>query len=702
MNECRARIEYLLQKQGSKGLKYEDLWKRSHMGPKMKKAYDQTLAELVAKGLVSERRHRYFWAATTAQVSATVVRVNKTFGFVQKEDQSELFIPGKYLLGALPGDVVLVKPISGRGEKPSGEIVRIVKEGPAEFTGKVVETPYGYAVTPDHLGKDDILLEGRMMGAKVGDKVLCEITRRGKQHRDHRAAILRAYGSAEMAAVCAEAILEANGISAEFPLEVEDEALYLAKKGIGKKDYWMREDLRNEVVFTIDSADSKDLDDAVSIRRYPDGWELSVHIADVSHYVKAQSVIDEEAFYRGTSIYYADRVVPMLPKALSNGICSLNPGEDRLAFSCIMTLDEDGNLKDYNFKKSIITSRVKGVYSEVNALLNHTAEQAVEEKYRMVKDSLLLMEELAKKRIALRIARGAPEIETRESKIVTDENGKAADILPRTRGFSEQLIEEFMLLANEAAAMAAGQMEVPFVYRVHESPSPEKMEGLRGVLQLLGVETPLPERVKPRHLAEILRKAKGTPIESMLSMQVLRSMAKAKYSESPLGHYGLALDHYAHFTSPIRRYPDLVVHRILSMLADGADSEEVCRRYKKYVVRAAHQSTETELQAMRVERECEDCYKAEWMFNHVGEVFDAEIVGVSPQGLFVALPNTVEGLLRVEELPAGEYDYDELFSYRNLFTGEKYTVGDHLTVRCTGVDVNAGRIDFTLKRGGRY
>lgn len=701
MNEYRTKIEYLLQKAGKKGQSEEDLWRRSHLNPKFRKAFHQTLAELLGEGLVRKRRGRYVWAASAEQIAATVTRLHKTFGFVEREDQSELFVPGKYLLGALPGDSVLVKIIPGHGAMPTAQILRIVKEGPAEFTGRLVQTPDGPAVEPDHLGNEPILLEGRLKGAKEGDKVLAEITRRGQSHHAHRAAVIRAYGSAQCAASCAAAILEGNGISDEFPLEVQDEALQVSRKGFAESDLWYRTDLRDEIIFTIDGADSKDLDDAVSIQKYQSGWQLGVHIADVSHYVRQGSALDQEAFYRGTSLYYADQVIPMLPAALSNGICSLNPNEDRLAFSCIMTLSPDGELEDYDFQKTIIRSRVKGVYSEVNALLAGTADEAVEEKYRTVKPKLLLMEELAKLRLKLREARGVPEIETSESKIITDEAGFAVDIVPRTRGMAEMLIEEFMLLANESAASAARQKEVPLVYRVHESPAMEKVEHLREVLSLLGVsDTPLPDRVKPGQLAQILRKAKGTPLESVLSMQVLRTMAKAKYSEAPLGHYGLALENYAHFTSPIRRYADLTVHRVLSMLVRGSDPEEVQRKFRKAVPRAARQATETELLAMQVERECEDCYKAEYMAEHVGEVFDAVLVAAVPHGLYAELPNTVEGLIRVEDLPAGEYYFDEVLSYKNLNTGERFAVGDRVQVCCTAVDVNTGRIDFTLKRGG--
>jgi ribonuclease R len=697
MNELASRIMVVLQKQGKKGIHFKDLTKKLKIKSKHLKEFRLALEELVDQGEVVEKKAKLMASSCFGFLPAQITRVNKTFGFAKLSgEETEYFIPGKFLMGALPGDQVLLKRIPGRGESPEGEVVKLTAKGDGEFTGKIVMENGEYYVLPDNLIKEKLrIVKHGLNGAKNGEKVLARVAYRGKRHSEHKAQVLSAYGDADTAYSCAQAVLELHGVSKEFPLAVLDKAEYLQKRGIKSADYLTREDLRNDVIFTIDGADSMDLDDAVSLTKWEDSYQLGVHIADVSHYVLYQSDIDKEAFYRGTSIYYADQVIPMLPKALSNGICSLNPGEDRLAFSALMTLDLEGNLIDFDFQKTVIRSRVKGVYDEVNALLEGTADQQTEEKYAQVKDSLMLMKELALLRMEKKKQRGAPEIVTHESKIIVGEDGKAADIKPRQSGLAENLIEEFMLLANEAAAMAGKLKGLPFVYRVHEPPAPEKIERLNETLRLLGLQTrELKPNVKPKALAEILEKSKGTPVDSVVNIQILRSMSKAKYSESPLGHYGLALENYAHFTSPIRRYPDLMIHRVLTELLCGKTSEELQRRYGKYVVKSASQSTQTELSAMTIERECEDCYKAEYMKKHLGESFEGIISSVARHGVYVELPNTVEGLIRVEDLPDGEYFFDEVMTYTNITTGKKYKIGDPIQVICSACDVNSGNIDF--------
>jgi len=385
----------------------------------------------------------------------------------------------------------------------------------------------------------------------------------------------------------------------------------------------------------------------------------------------------------------------MLPKELSNGICSLNPEEDRLAFSALLTFDKDAEMTGFTFKKSVIRSRVKGVYTEINALLDGTASAELAAKYSGVSSALPLMKELAEKMMKRRERRGAPELDTAESKIVVGEDGITSDVLPRTRGFAERMIEEFMLAANEAAATLAREQEIPFVYRVHENPPDEKLETLTAVLHLLGMNTAgIRHGIRPKRMAEILEAAKGTPAHNIVNVQVLRAMAKAKYSESPLGHYGLALENYAHFTSPIRRYPDLMIHRILSDLINLDDPAVLTKRYRRFVHAAAAHSTETELRAVRVERGCEDCYKAEFMKGKIGESFDGIISGMTPNGFFVELPNTVEGMVRVEDLPEGPFEFDGYFEMKNRRTGKAYRVGQPFSVTCVAADVNSGRIDF--------
>lgn len=694
------RIQTLLLEAGPKGLRFRELLVSCGIKGKSQREFRDCLRHLEEKGVIIDKKIKLYHTNFIKLKEATVTRINKTFGFVKLEDETEVFIPGKYFLGAMPGDKVLISPIKSRGESPEGEIVKIVEYGKSEFIGTLHKTRAGYYVTPDSMIKYDLNVLPKSAinaGAKDGDKVLCSIAKRGERHSEHIARVNSCYGDAQTAVNCAEAILDLNEISLQFPDNVFAEANAINSLGISKKELESREDLQDELIFTIDSADTKDIDDAVSIKKYEDFYLLGVHIADVSYYVKQGSVLDKEAFKRGTSIYFADRVVPMLPPALSNGICSLNENEPRLAFSCIMTIDLSGKLVDFEFKKTVIRSKVKGVYSEINQILSRTETDGIKKKYQKLYDSIFLMKELADILTKNKTERGAPEIETSESKIILDENSVAADVVPRTRGASEVIIEEFMLMANEAAATAARLKEIPFVYRVHEPPSEDKIETLNTLLSALSistvnVKTGLPSSV----LAKILRDSKGKPAQKLINTLVLRSMSKAKYFEQPLGHYGLVLQNYAQFTSPIRRYPDLMIHRILCNVVKGTPLPKIRKRFEKAVVETSRQATETELRAMRLERDCDDCYKAEYMKAHVGEEFEGIISSVAPHGIYVELQNSVEGLLKVEDMPAGNYQFDELLEMRDILSGKTYRIGDEIKVKCIKADVAQGNVDFSL------
>lgn len=692
------QIKTILKNAQGNGITFRELQSRCRVSPKKIRELRECLRLLIRNDVIMERGPRLYYAADVPSRAATVTRLNKTYGFARfTDDNSEVFIPGKFFMGALPGDKVLVTPLKSRGASPEGEIIKITTPGKSQFTGILTRGTDGrYYVRPDSMIKFDLLIGNRQLhDAKEGDKILCEVSERGESHSGHIAEILTVYGDGQTAVNCAQSILDLNGISQSFPPKVNSEAELMNRRGILPADLEGRTDLRDECIFTIDSAEAKDLDDAVSIRRWKDGYELSVHIADVSHYVRPNSPLDAEAFHRGTSIYFADRVIPMLPPELSNGICSLNPEEDRLTFSCIMQVGTDGQLGDFRFEKSVIRSRVKGIYKEINTLLDHTETEEIRQKYAGLTESIHLMKELADILTENKRRRGAPEIETSESYILLDEHSQAVGIQPRTRGASEVLIEEFMLIANEAAASYARGKGLPFVYRVHEPPTEDKLEMLRNMLEALGIST---VKVRPGMpaavLASFLKEARDKPIYPLVNMTVLRSMSKAKYFEQPIGHYGLVLQNYAQFTSPIRRYPDLSIHRILSDTVKGTKPDQLKKRYTEFVVQSSRQSTETELNAMMLERQCEDCYKAEYMKSHVGEEFDGMISSVASHGLYVELPNSIEGLIRVEDLPAGDYDFDGLIQYKNLLNGKTYRVGDAIRVKCIKTDVSAGNIDF--------
>ena len=626
-----------------------------------------------------------------------VTHLSRTFGFAVTDDGTEYFIPGKCMLGAMPGDRVLIADIASRTGEPEGEVEDILSFGSSALTGRIEKADGELYLVPDIAQRNHMIIvrDGSVPFAE-GDKVLAEIVFRGRRHAEHKVKITSVFGSSELAASCAQAILNIHGAPGEFPAEALREAKKISEGGVQEFSLNNREDLRGLPIFTIDSAGSKDLDDAVSVSQTDNGYLLGVHIADVSHYVKANSELDKEAMRRGTSIYYADQVIPMLPKELSNGICSLNPDEDRLTLTAFTELDSEGNILGYRFCKSVIRSRVKGVYSEINAILSGTADSSITEKYSSVADELPLMNELADVLIAKKQCRHAPELETTESKLIIGEDGICHDVQPRERGKSERIIEEFMLTANESAAKLAREKQVPFVYRIHETPPEEKTAALCEALTKAGIEYPHFQEFKPAHAAAILDNVRGSDKFEAVNMMVLRSMAKAKYSEEPLGHFGLVLGDYAHFTSPIRRYPDLAIHRIITDILAGYDKEWLNKRYSGFAVKAAETSTNAELRAVAIERECEDCYKAEYMKQHLGESFTAKISGVTEYGFYAELPNTVEGLVHIRTLPEGEYDYTEPVALTEKFSGVSYRLGDTVQVICAAVNVSDGTIDFNL------
>lgn len=695
------KILKALEKAGAKCLDKKELEAKCKINKGSPAAYNAALKELIRIGDVCIRKKGLALSRIFGYYPAEVVRLSGTFGFVRPEfdDSDDVFIPGKFLLGAMPGDRVLYREIPSRSGKPEGEVVDIIEEADSRITGKIVCEDGILCLLPDTMSRTPIRINRRQsVDYNEGDKVLAEICIRGKRHSEHMAKMVFSFGSAQAAHSCAKAMIALHGVTEEFSFEALAEAQNVPSEiSVTEKELSNRIDLRPMPIFTIDSAYSKDLDDAVSIEKTEKGYRLGVHIADVSHYVRPKSPLDMDAIDRGTSVYYADKVIPMLPPELSNGICSLNPQEDRFAFSALMELDEFGELVSYDFKKTIIRSRVKGVYKEVNKILAGEADDFLKLKYSEVSHMIPIMNELCDIRIRERERRGAPEIETTESELVLNEQGTCVDVNPRSRGKSECIIEEMMLLANEASAKFAADKGLPFVYRIHEKPSMEKIENLEHVLVRLGISVPDFSNVKPVHLAQILKNAKDTPAYPVINIMVLRSMAKAQYDTEPIGHFGLALKDYAHFTSPIRRYPDLAIHRIMSYWCECKNAEKVSKRYKAFVTEAAKSSSDAEVRAIMLERDCEDCYKAEYMQQHLGEDFEGIVSGISDFGFYVQLPNSIEGMVHVRTLPEdGEWYNDENISFKEVVGDREFRLGSTVKVRCVKTDVNSGNIDFEL------
>lgn len=657
------------------------------------------LKNLKKNGDIIEIKNKFYSCEFLNLKKATVVKLHKTFGFVKQQiDDVEVFIPGKYFRGALVGDVVLIKYIESRGNSLEGEVKKIIDHGSCKFVGQIVEEFGKYKVCSDFIGNNSINIDNTdSFSISASDKVLCEISFRGDRHSSHIAKILENYGYNESANISCECTLNLNNIKLDFDKDILDEAKLISNRPITKADYEERTDLTNQSIFTIDSSDSKDLDDAVSISKMGEYFILGVHIADVSHYIKQDSILDKEAFERGTSIYYADKVIPMLPKDISNGICSLNPMQEKLTISVMMTIDNFGKLTDFKIEKTIIKSLVKGVYSEINSILNLEQDEKINQKYSGLKDNIFNMNELYEILLKNRIDRGSPEIETSESKIVIDDQGKVEEIYPKTRGRSESIIEEFMIMANRTVAGFAKRKNIPFVYRVHEYPDSLKLKSLYTIIKLLGIKSEnLSGDSSPKNLSNILNLSRDKPYFKIVNRQVLRSMSKAKYNEVPIGHYGLVLDDYAHFTSPIRRYPDLLIHRILSDYIKLKPIKEIQKNYKDIVVKASISSTRSEINAVKIERKCEDFYKAEYMKKYLGFEFEGIISSVAGHGVYVELENTVEGLVKIENLPKGKYVFDGFIEYKDQLSGNSYKIGDKVLVKCIKTDVNCGKIDFCL------
>lgn len=627
---------------------------------------------------------------------AVIVSLSKGFAFARPEDGGEdLFIHADHLKSAFLGDTVVLNHLERSERGLSADVEQITEKASRLLTGTLVEGESGLEFAPDEAIRYHLPLEKKsLQHLRPLVKAQAEIRRIPGTDR-LTARVMKTYGSSDRAKICADAIIDQNGIRTEFPKEVLAEAEKIRKTKITDKDLKGRLDLRGTSICTIDGADAKDLDDAISVSRTRLGYRLGVHIADVSHYVKAGSAMDREAQERGTSVYFADRVIPMLPEALSNGVCSLNAGEDKLTFSAIIELDKQGTILSYRFRKSVIQSKVRGVYSEVNQLFDGTADKALRKKYSPVIRSLHAARELAEVLKARAKRNGTVDLDSVESRFVLDENGVCIDVQPRMSGEAEQMIEQLMITANQAAAKLAKSAKLPFVYRIHEQPDPDRVDSLAELVNALGFN-PVSLRhrtsVKTADFAAIMEQAEGKPAQKVISHQLLRTMAKARYDTQPIGHFGLALEDYCHFTSPIRRYPDTAIHRILS--AYLAKDKEIVAHYTEFSREAASNSSKCEIRAMAAERSAEDCYMAEYMRQHLGEEETGVISGVTMRGVFVELPNTVEGFVPITSFEGANFTFDGMITQYDETTGRKLTIGQTLRVKAVAADVATGRIDF--------
>nr|WP_319487876.1 ribonuclease R [uncultured Caproiciproducens sp.] len=663
------------------------------------KNFYRALNQLKEEGAVTvNKTHRVRLGEEKKAVKAKIVSLSKGFAFARPSDGGEdMFIHADNLKRAFIGDTVLLNNVRQSPKGPSAYVDEISEKSSRIITGTLSRGKGLCEMIPDDAIRYHIPVEmDSAKKVKDGDKIQAEIFRTPRTSM-LSARIIKVYGKSSSAKICSDAIIDQNGIRTKFPDEVLAEAKRMAAEVITEQDLKGRLDLRDTSICTIDGADAKDLDDAISVSRTKTGYRLGVHIADVSHYVKEGGAIDAEAIERGTSVYFADRVIPMLPKELSNGVCSLNAGEDKLTFSAIIELDKEGAIQSYQFKKSVIHSKVRGVYSEVNQLFEKTADADLKKKYAPVVRSLNAAKELADILKARSIQNGTVDLDSTESKFTLNEEGVCVNVEPRQTGLSEQMIEQLMITANQAAAKLAKSSVIPFVYRVHEQPNPERVDNL---IQLVGALGLNPRSLKhdgdvtTADFADIMNQANGTPAQKVISHQLLRTMAKARYDTKPIGHFGLALADYCHFTSPIRRYPDTAIHRILSAMLETKDKEELDKRYLTYANAAASSSSAAEVRAMQAERSAEDCYMAEYMTQHIGDCYTGIISGVTMRGVFVELPNSVEGFVPVDSFEDAKYRFDGIITQIDENTGHKLTIGQTLSIKVVAADVASGRIDF--------
>lgn len=641
----------------------------------------------------------------------TFISNRRGFGFVHVEGmEDDLFIPEDETHGAFHNDLVEVvlvpgrsgrRAVPGRGRRQEATVKRILEHGIEHVVGTYEKSKtYGFVI-PDNTKIDcDIFIPNeRSKGAMDGHKVVVEITDYGSAGKNPEGKVVEILGHRNDPGVDILSIVKAYDIPYEFPEKVMNQAARVPEE-ILEADCNGREDLRRISMVTIDGEDAKDLDDAVHVRRLEDGtYELGVHIADVSNYVQENSALDWEAKERGTSVYLTDRVIPMLPHRLSNGICSLNQGVDRLALSCIMTIDQKGKCTDYRIVESVICVDRRMTYTNVAKIIEDHDPDLMQE-YEPLVPMFFLMKELSAILRKNRHKRGSIDFDFPETRILLDEKGRPTDIRPYERNSATMLIEDFMLAANETVAQHFYWLELPFVYRTHEAPDMEKIQKLSTFLYNMGYHIHVKgEEVHPKEIQKLIGSIEGTPEEAMILRLTLRSMKQAKYTTECTGHFGLACDYYCHFTSPIRRYPDLQIHRIIKEYLRGRMKENRIAHYDSILPQVAEHSSRTERRAEEAERETEKLKKAQYMSERIGETYTGVISGVTAWGIYVELPNTVEGMVALNKMEGDYYLFDEtLHEVRGKTTGQVWKLGQTVTVQVKDVDFLTRSIDFALVR----
>lgn len=656
----------------------------------------QVLDALVEEGKISLSKRGKYSKGQAVRLKGSFQANMRGFGFITPEDGSEdVFIAEENISGAFQGDEVeYIITSAPTGRRKEGKIVRILSHSVVHIVG-LYEKSRGFGfVRPDNQRylKDIYIPEGKEMGAMTGHKVVVSLTSYGGEHMKPEGEIVQIIGHVNDPGTDILSVVMDAGIPAEFPEKVLNQAVRVGKP-VSDADRVGRRDLRDWLMVTIDGEDAKDLDDAVSLRMDGENYILGVHIADVTNYVQENSALDREAFERGTSVYLADRVIPMLPHKLSNGICSLNAGEDRLALSCIMTFDASGTMVDHEIAETVINIDKRMSYNGVSKILEGETQETEDQIVSM----LLCMKELSDILRERRGRRGSIDFDFPETKVILDENGKPVDIRPYERNDATKIIEDFMLMANETVAEEYYWRELPFLYRTHEVPDEEKIRKLSTFINNFGYHIHIRNEVRPKEIQKLLARVDGTPEEALISRLALRSMKRAGYTTENTGHFGLAAKYYTHFTSPIRRYPDLQIHRIIKENLRGRLNDDRISHYEEILPKVASQCSERERRAEEAERDVVRMKKAEYMRSHIGEEYEGVISGVTKWGVYVELKNTVEGLVHVADMRDDHYEFTEqTYELTGEHSGKSYTLGQTVRVRVTDADKLQRTVNFEI------
>ena len=700
--ERKEKVKDVIYSPEYKPMKYKELAFLFQLTEDEKPVLSQILNELTEEGRIVKTPRGKYQRLDAGILCGTFTGNNRGFGFVTVEgDDEDYFIPEKACNGALHMDTVLMRVTnaeSSAGRRREGEITRILSHGIKELVGTFDPGKgYGFVIPDNQKFNQDIFIPKALTkGAVRGHKVVVQITDYGNKNQKPEGRITEILGHINDPGTDVISIVKAYDLPVEFPDMVMRQAERTPEEP-DAKDYAGRKDFRDWMTVTIDGDDAKDLDDAITLRKTEDGYELGVHIADVSEYVTEHSPLDEEALTRGTSVYLVDRVIPMLPHRLSNGICSLNQGTDRLALSCIMQINEKGNVVHHEITETVIRVDRRMSYANVNKILEQN-DEAVKQEYAEFLPMFYQMKELADILRKKRDKRGSIDFDFPETQIILDEKGFPVDIRPYERLTANKIIEDFMLLANETVAEDYFWQELPFVYRTHESPDPDRIRKLGILVSNFGYCLKAnPENIHPKEFQKLLERISDSPEEAMISRLTLRSMKQAKYSTICYGHFGLATHYYCHFTSPIRRYPDLQIHRIIKENLHGKLSDKRITHYEKILPEVSESCSKLERRADEVEREVEKMKKVQYMSRRIGECYEGVISGVNAWGMYVELPNTVEGLVHVTNMVDDYYYYDEeKYAMIGKDTGKEYTLGEKVWVMVKAADRISKTIDFIL------